>query len=453
MAINRFNFINGFWKNIVSPLINKANTLNDYVNCILGQILSNTGVNTYCVRCSLFSVQYYLNSLFPKVVLYRQSFEQIDLSQINNIVKYSGLYIACTNSGVYTSYNLTEWKITNLSVGKFNKAFVVGNTIAIAGENGIYKTTGSGTGTNTTITSFTAVFVQSNIKNFVDIYGNGIYWVAVGQVVLYFPNDLSTFGIASYISGSLSVGMIDKGYTSVKYGGTYWVITNNVSGSIYYTNGNLFDRFLKVSFQQQTLFNNLIYANSVWFAGSTNGLFTATTPDTWEEIVTLSFGTIYNILYLNNLFVVISSGGTFTSTDGLNFNLLNVNFTINYISYSNNLYTIATNNGLYYTSNLVKFNVSNLNIGSFNYIYSDGSNFLATQNNTIYYSNDGMTWNIVSNSSSLLITISSADGTLDPTTPKNQAKINGVLLAYNSVTSNILIYGSQKPKIQLFLNP
>ena len=137
------------------------------------------------------------------------------------------------------------------------------------------------------------------------------------------------------------------------------------------------------------------YANGIWVAGSTEGLYYSTDGMTWTQSIVTST-TMYTAYYGNGIWVACSRGnGLYYSTDGMIWDQSNVTSSaFNSVYYANGIWVAGNSSrGLYYSTDGMIWTQSNISSRVFNSVYyANGIWVAGGSGNGLYYSTDGMTW-------------------------------------------------------------
>jgi hypothetical protein len=128
---------------------------------------------------------------------------------------------------------------------------------------------------------------------------------------------------------------------------------------------------------------------SVTFAGSTSSLPLSENTTTQGSFLDVAFG--------NGLFIGITSGGIYSSTDGINWTLRSTQSTILSIKFLQNKFYVGTNNGIVSSSDGISwttvYSLSGIAIRDID--YGNGKFIAAAQSSRIVISNDGISWTLV----------------------------------------------------------
>ena len=159
-------------------------------------------------------------------------------------------------------------------------------------------------------------------------------------------------------------------------------------------------------------FYSIHYANGIWVAGSTKGLYYSTDGMTWTQSNVTSTR-IYTVYYANGIWVAgSSSNGLYYSTDGMIWDQSNVTSSaFNSVYYANGIWVAGGNgNGLYYSTDGMTWDQSNVTSSAFNSVYYANGIWVAGGTKGLYYSTDGMTWAQSDVTSTTIYTVYYANG-------------------------------------------
>ena len=267
-----------------------------------------------------------------------------------NYAKYSnGLWVLCSNFGLYYSTDGITWTQSNITTGIF---------IYVYNANGIWVASSYNSGLWYSMDGIN--WNRSSITN--DIwhyiyYANGI-WVALSKNGICYSTD-----------------------------GITW------------TQNNIVNMYL-------TKIHN---ANGIWVGCSNNGLYYSTDGITWTQsnITDNYFDSVYNA---NGIWVSNGSNGAYYSTDGMLWTQSNYSpstnlswFNYSNICYGNGIWVISDNRSYEYTYRYVWYSTdgitwtqSDITSGGNCIIYDNGIWIMVASSNT-YYSIDGKYWNSTGN--------------------------------------------------------
>ena len=294
---------------------------------------------------------------------------------IYDIVYAQNQYVIVASGGVIkTSLDGVNWTTqtsgvsTNLNGIVFanNMFIVVGNTgTVLTSTNGVNWTSRT-SGTNNDLEGiafannmFIAVGRGRTIITSVD----GISWTTQTA-----PSSILNYYEVGEAKGEI-FALGDGGRFATSVDGTNWT-SNTVGNSValrdimlvynkYYIcgeNGSIFTSEDKSTWTQiQNVYNDnffdTVYAEGVFIACGTTGLYTSEDGEIWVKRITGS--RITSATYGNGKYIAVSNGGkVYSSADGVNWNYITLSNTQDYnrIRYVNNVFIIAGNYGTIITS-------------------------------------------------------------------------------------------------------
>ena len=296
-----------------------------------------------------------------------------ELRDIRDIVYAKNQYVIVTSGGfIRTSPDGIIWT-TQTSGNNFNGIAFANDMFVVVGTMGTVLTSPDGvnwtsrtSGTNYELREITFannMFVAVGELGTIITSVDGISWTTQTP-----PSSiLNYYGVGEAKGEIFALGNGGRFATSVD--GTNWTL-NTIGESInlrdimlvynkYYIcgeKGSIFTSEDKSTWTQiQTVYQDdfldTVYAEGVFIACGSTGLYTSEDGENWVKRIT---GTrITSVTYGNGKYIAVSNGGkVYSSTDGVNWNYITLSNTQNYnrIRYVNNIFIIAGNYGTIITS-------------------------------------------------------------------------------------------------------
>ena len=285
---------------------------------------------------------------------------------------------------------------TTLDYGNNWSSFTVSNVSSITYSHDLETFVAiSNTFTNGSYTSQDAIAwtQNNNLPNVPSAstaiaYGNGLY-VAVlqGDSNVLYSHD----GVYWSVTTS---GTVASSWKSIIYTQEQFIVSSNDGSSMTSSNGIIWTYTGPRVFPSGQ-FNNISYANGLYFATSTYGppwLITSADGNTWT-VPTVPIGYLYEVAYGNGVFVAAGSYGVMTSPDAINWTARMPTEVYNVI-YGNGIFVATTNeyivtspDGINWTLN-TEFGASVISYGT-----PGGSPlFVAVRGNITWTSPNGINW-------------------------------------------------------------
>lgn len=307
-----------------------------------------------------------------------------------NIHSDNGLWVACSENGLYYSENGITWAPSNVTSGVYNSAYY-GNGLWVAGgtDCGLWYSSDGKAWTQSSITTDTCNDVYYAEGYWEDdiggTYSEG-YWVAtVGSGILY-STDGTTWEFVTLTTPEFTNITDARGiFGKVRYGGGHWIAiskecqdssVNSVYGTAYFTSdgdvegGFWRECYLYTGDYASKVFDRYETLNDVHYA---EGLWVLAGPK--------STGGLYYVDDEN-----VNYGDWYTAT-------MDVPSGFNCAYKGNGLWVAgAIDNGIYYSQDGMTWTQSAMKTGSFTSIYYENFMWIAGSTNGIYYSEDGMNW-------------------------------------------------------------
>lgn len=295
---------------------------------------------------------------------------------INDIIAGEAMSVAATNNGILYSTNTSSWQpyinANNLNIlspenhinfktlSYLPTTGIANAYFATTDNSGLYYSSDGITWDNdiidTSLTINSIIFSEEFQK----------YLVATNQG-LYCTSAIlgNTWTVLSGISDNNFVTVIDNNIKSI-----------DISGYPYFT-----------KYMLAATSNNIFYTQEL--TSLTSGNLTLSAPNYFIKA-----------LAGNNLFLVITKNGAYSTADGITYTPLTFNYDSNQYSilftdaiYANNMLVIGTNRGVLYSTNLKDIYFSALNHEYITSIsYSVDRFYAASKTNGTFQSLDGITW-------------------------------------------------------------
>ena len=219
-----------------------------------------------------------------------------------------------------------------------------------------------------------------NLNKSVDLFKKGFLGIknALGK-----PNGLATLDSTGRIPDSQLPELAIEDISKLKLKdifshllGRFWTQSNTTSGN----------------------FSFATYANGIWVAGGTDGLYYSQDGITWTQSI-IDRGYFNFVTYANDIWVTSNnkSGSVYYSQDGIAWTQSNLTTSgsINFATYANGIWVTGSynkNSGLYYSQDGITWTQSNTTSGNFRFATYANGIWVVGDYEGLYYSQDGISW-------------------------------------------------------------
>lgn len=309
-----------------------------------------------------------------------------------NIHSDNGLWVACSENGLYYSENGITWAPSNVTSSVYNSAYY-GNGLWVAGgtDCGLWYSSDGKAWTQSSITTDTCNDVYYAEGYWEDdiggTYSEG-YWVATVDSGILYSTDGTTWEFSTLTTPEFT-NITDAGgiFGKVRYGGGHWVAISKECqdsrvSSAYGTAYSTFDGDVEGGFWRECY---------IYGGGSD---YSSKVFDRYE--------TLNDVHYAEGLWVLAgpkSTGGLYYVDDeNVNYGdwytaTMDVPSGFNCVHNGNGLWVAgAIDNGLYYSQDGMTWTQSAMKTGSFTTVHYAEGMWIAGSANGTYYSEDGINW-------------------------------------------------------------